>query len=138
MANRQFKTLWGTMTAMPVTLFSKLTNLTAGVPASTSTPGQGVASVARTAAGRYLCTLQDRYVAFLGIDAVIAVAGAGAYGGADAQNAYIVRDANAQDATGTKSTPTLQFLSGAGADQDVKNGADIYLAITMQNSTVTR
>lgn len=136
MANRQFKTLWGTLTVMPVTLFAKLTNLTSGVPASTSAPGQGFASIARTAAGRYLITLQDQYNAFLGIDAVIGVAGTGAYGGSDAQNAFIVRDPNT--VTARQSTPTIQFLSGAGADLDVKNGSDIYLNVTMQNSNVVR
>jgi hypothetical protein len=144
MANRQYRTLWGTLTVFPVTLFAKLTNLTSGVPASTTAPGQGVNQVARGAAGRYAITLQDLYSAFLGIDAVIAVAGTGAYGASDAQNAFIVRDANAtatatvNGVSKTVSQPTLQFLNGSGADLDVKNAADIYLQVTMQNSNVTR
>lgn len=132
MANRSFLRDWGSLTRRLVSLVGSFTTSTSGTIATSSAPGEGIKSIARTAAGRYLVTLNDNYKGILSVDANVFVSGTGAYGAAKAVNGYIIRQASPTASGGA--TFSLQFVGGSNADTDIDDGASVTMIITCRDS----
>lgn len=124
MANRMFNQFQGTLEKGVVQLFAEVTF--AGTGAPTLTRGKGIASVARSAAGTYVVTFQDSYVATLAACALWKDAAAPAA-------ADVVLHA---DAITNAAAPTLTFKTYAGSTvTDAASGEKLLFTFTLSNST---
>jgi hypothetical protein len=109
-----------------VDLFVRVSIGAAGAPTLSTTYAKGVASISRSAAGRYVITLQDKYNNLMGIECSFLIAGIPA-----APIASIFADNVA--ASGAL---TIQCADAAGAAADPANGEVMLLKISLKNSSV--
>lgn len=125
MANRMFNQFQGALEKAVVQLYADVSFGASG--AATLVRGKGIASVAKSATGTYLVTLQDSYVATLGVAAT--------WKGTNAP-ASPVAVVNADDVTnGTTPTLTLKFYTAAGVATDPASGEAVLLTLDFSNST---
>lgn len=112
-----------------VHLYARITIGATGAPTLVKALSKGIASVARTAAGAYTITLQDKYVELLHIDHALQLAA-----GAPAVLAGMVVRSEATAAA----TPTVavEFLDAAGAGIDPDSGSVILLKLELKATTV--
>lgn len=103
-------------------LYAKLTF--GGAGAVTLTEGVGIASVAKSATGDYLVTLQDAYVKILQFEGILLKSTA--------------EDIRVQvKAESVASAKTVSFFTLTGASPtNPSSGAIIYLKLELKNSTV--
>lgn len=119
----------GSRTPEEVTLHGRFTTTTNGTIDSTGSANCIGFSVARSAAGVYVCTLDQPYVTFLNalgtIDIGTHVAGKGLTGRVKAS------DMSAK-------TVTVAFTNDLGADADVPDGATVRITIFLGDSLLAR
>lgn len=135
MSSHSFHRMLGALEIDVVHLYARFTVGAAGVATIVSAPGsKGITSIVRSAAGKYVVTLDDAYYQFL-------------------MGHAVVQDATNSDPTTvgvlarvfseTVSTPanpgvvTIQFYNVAnGSAADPRNGAVVLVKLEMRNSTV--
>jgi len=106
------------------TLFAKISIGATGAPTLVKPGSLGIASVARSAQGDYLVTLEDKYPALMGFEGVLLVSSA----------EDITFQLKAEDVDGAK---TFSFFTKAAATAtDPSNGSVIYLTIHLKNTSV--
>lgn len=122
MGNRRLYQHHGHLEPAVLELFAEVAIGAAGAP--TLTRGRGIASIARSGAGDYLVTLEDKWERLLDFKAVELNSSA--------------QDLNFQlKAQAVKASGTLSFFSNtAGAATDPANGSVLYLSIKLKNSSV--
>ena len=125
--NRRYVQFWYSLEAKVVTLFAKATIGASGVATLVTDRSKGVASIARTAAGKYTITLQDRYVDLFDIHCTILDAA-----GVPAAPTMVVRT---QDVVGNK-TIAVEFLNYSGAATEVDSGDVLRFRIDLKASGV--
>lgn len=131
MADRMFRDGAKTLDIDLVELFANATIGSTGAVSSSSAGTNGVATVARTSAGKYTLTLQDAYVGFRWADVQVL---AGTL--ADPQTVGVWATLFSQDVTSAK-TVVFQFQNVAtGAAADPASGAVLYFRICLKNSSV--
>ena len=96
--------------------------------AVSSVSGVGVASVTRTAAGRYVVVMTDTFYAGLNCDVRIERASTSAYGAGKATTFQLI------GFTGNTGTFTIQGLNNV-TDADADDSAVLWLEITYKNSS---
>lgn len=130
MANRHFKNDAKTLEGGVVKLFGKVVTTTSGTIGSQSCKGFSVAKVG-SEAGRYRVTLQDQYMALLSCHAIIVGTADTAYTGTKGLTPLLRNVAVSAD------TPVLdiQFVQATLADAEVLDAAEIYIEITLKNTT---
>lgn len=114
--------------AKRVVLTAKISIGASGAPTIVSGTGQGIASIARTSAGKYTVTLSSPYNALLMIRHVI---NSGSSAPA-APGLYIAADNSAS------TTPTIQIVTNsAGTATDPASGEIISLQIELNDSSLS-
>lgn len=126
MANRTFQTGAVTLERETVKLYAKFT--VGAANAITVNAGKGIASIARTAAGKITITLEDVYSSFLGISAIRDNA-------SDAAEALIPQLVST-DVAGAKVIVIGFSNAAAPAFTDLTNGDVVYVEITVKNSAL--
>lgn len=132
MANRLLRTPQ-TLENGVVTLYGKFTTSTSGTIASSSAKGFTIAKTG-SETGRYTITFADKWTALLAASVAIAGAADAAYTSAKGLT-WILRGVDVANAT----TPVLyvQFNDpdGSPADQELEDGAVVYLSFTLKNTS---
>lgn len=114
-----------------VNLYASATIGASGAVSSSTAGTNGIATIARTSAGKYTITLQDAYVGFRWADVKVL---AGTLG--DPNTAGILATLFSQDVASAK-TVVFQFQNVTdGAAADPANGAVLYFNIVLKNSSV--
>lgn len=124
-ASRTFDTPM-TWTKGVVDYFCKVQLGTTG--AVTSIAGKGVASVTRTAAGRYVIVMLDSFVSSLHVEVTVQRTSTTAYGAGKATVFQVI------GTTGNTGTFTIQGLNGV-TDADADDAAALSIRITYKNSS---
>lgn len=124
MANRMFNQFQGTLEKGVVNLYAEVSFGAAGAP--TLVRGKGIASVAKSATGTFVVTLQDSYILTLGLGS--------AWKGtvSPAGNEVVL---NSDDVANGTPAVTLKVYTAAGAAVDPASGESVLLALTLSNST---
>lgn len=124
MANRMFNQFQGTLEKGVVQLLAEISFGASGAP--TLVRGKGIASVTRTAAGTFDVTLQDSYVATLGV--------ASTWKDTTAPTAVdVVLHA---DSVTSSSTPKVTLKTYASTTAtDPASGEKLLVQLTLSNST---
>lgn len=131
MADRMFREGAKTLDIDLVTLYASATIGASGAVASSSAGTNGVTTVARTSAGKYTITLDDKYTGFRWADVKVL---AGTLG--DPNTAGILATLFSQDVASAK-TVVFQFQNVTdGAAADPADGAVLYFKIDLKNSSV--
>jgi len=125
MANRTFNQFQGSLEKGVVQLFLEVAFGASG--AATITRGKGIATVAKSATGTYLVTLQDSYIRTLGV--------ASTWKGSSAPAGVLVVLDTDNVANGTTPTVTLKVYDEAGVATEPANGESLLVALTLSNST---
>jgi hypothetical protein len=127
MANRYFSQFQLSLEKQVAHLFGRMTIGASGAPTLDVSNSKGIASITRSASGKYVITLSDTYNRFLGINATRITASA-----SSAPSMYVV-----SEQVGTAGAPqiTVQFNS-AGTAADPASGEDIRFHIILKNSAV--
>ena len=103
------------------TLFAEVAIGATGAPTLTS--GLGVTSIARTAAGDYTVTLDDKYTRFMWGNVVLLESG-----DEDIQVQFAAQDVS--------SAKTVSFICTAGATPaDPSDGSKLYIRLDLKNTT---
>lgn len=103
------------------TLYAEVAIGATGAP--TLTKGLGIASIARTGAGRYTVTLDDKYTRLMYVQ----------ISELDSTSEDITFQLTAQDVTSAK---TVSFACKAAAvDTDPQSGSVLYIKIDLKNSS---
>lgn len=126
MANRNFKPGAVALEQGTVKLYAKFT--VGAANAITVNRGLGIASIARTAAGKVTVTLEDTYPALLGINVVKSNASAAA-------EALVYSMVN-EDVVSTKAIIIGFSNAAVPAFTDLTQGDVVYVEITLKNSGV--
>ncbi len=131
MANRYFKEVAKALEAGVIKLYGKVVSTTSGTVGSSTTKGFVVTKTA-TKTGRYTVTLQDTYMALLGVSVVLVGPDDSAYTTAKGLG-WFVRNVSIADATPTFD---IQFYrTDTGADAEVMDSVEFYVEVTLKNST---
>jgi len=139
MANRNLARDGGSPQKGLVNLLGFFTTTTTGTLSTVSTAFTPVKQAGFTltkvgaTAGRYLLTLQDKYVALLSVAAMASITGGAAFPVANGVTAFV------RDAAVSAATPvlTIQFArTDTGADAEVPDGAIILIDVQLKNSSV--
>ena len=126
MANRNFQPGAKTLERETVKLYAKF--IVGAANAITVNRGKGIASIARTAAGKVTVTLEDVYTDFLGAQVVKSNASAAAE-----SRVYSVVS---EDVASAK-TVVIGFSNAAvPAFTDLTSGDVVYVELTLKNSTI--
>lgn len=131
MANRMWLPHAGCLEVDVVTLFCKITIGASGAVSASS--GKGIASVARSSAGKYLVTLSDQYNSLLGFSL-------GQLHSTDSDPATVGVHMRLDAEAVNNATPTVTvqcFAGDDGADADPASGAIIYVTLQLRNSSVS-
>lgn len=109
----------------------KIVTSTGGlITTPTNSKKEGIASITRSAAGRYVFVLDAKYTDVIDVRATVKIAGTAAYTTLKATR-FILRDSLT-----TNNTLTIQFIDMAvNTDQDVADGATIIGTIVLRDST---
>ena len=126
MANRNFKPGALALEQGTVKLYAKFT--VGAANAITVNRGLGIASIARTAAGKVTITLEDTYPALLGITVVKSNASAAA-------EALVYSMVN-EDVVSTKAIIVGFSNAAVPAFTDLTQGDVVYVELTLKNSGV--
>lgn len=112
-----------------VFLFGRAAIGAVGAPTISATLSKGIASIARTGVGAYRITLQDKYVALLGLNHFLVLAA----GAPAAVGGMVVRAASV-----TASTPIIdiEFVDGAGAAVELDSGTTLCLELVLKATSV--
>jgi hypothetical protein len=127
MANRYFNQFSLSFLKQKVSIYAQVAIGAAGAPTLSAVNSKGVASIARNSAGKYTVTLQDNYVAFVGVRGSVLLASGLA--------ACVSQPCVVSQAVSTAKTVVVQFVDFAGAAVDPDNGAVVYLEIKLNNSS---
>ena len=120
MANRQFQRCQ-TLEKEIKTLYAEVAIGALGAP--TLTAGLGIASVARTATGRYTVTLEDQYVRVM--DCTVTY------------HHTTTADLQTQLTAHSETAKTVSFaMSAAAIDADPASGSILFVKVALKNSTV--
>jgi hypothetical protein len=130
MANRRFNQFQYSLEFSVVNLFGKTAIGSTGASTISVANSKGIASIARTAAGKYLITLNDAYNKFLGINVVINNAA-----GISASPDVGILTTGTNVSTSTGGTIIMQ-LSAAGSAVELVSGDTMYLHIILGNSSI--
>jgi hypothetical protein len=123
MSNRSFFPLRGSLNREIVKLYGTITTTTSGAIGSQT--GKGF-SAARTAAGRYVVTLQDAYTSLVSASVSVQGGATAAYTAGKGQNLLL------RSVTPTTKALTLQLTRpDTQADADPEDGALLYVEITL-------
>lgn len=123
MANRWFTQFRYSLEKAPVDLWAKVTFGAAGAPTLSVPNSKGIASIARSAEGTFLITLQDNYYKLLNVHGAFEAGAAG-----PAAPVISVLDNAVTDAELTILT------QNGGTDTDPADGEILYLQIALSNS----
>jgi hypothetical protein len=99
-----------------------------GAPTISATASKGVASIARSAAGKYTITLSDKYNSLLDFNAVLLKSD----GAKSSAGGFTLVS---EDVAGAK-TIVVWFLDNAGAAVEIDSGAVLRVSIEVKNSSV--
>lgn len=131
MANRTFNQFQGSLEKGVVQLFAEFAFGAAGAPSlvkSTVNGGcKGIASIAKTATGEFLVTLQDSYIRTLGVASTWK-------GSAAPAGSLVVLDTD-DVANGAAPTVTLKVYDATGVAIDPASGESLLVALTLSNSS---
>lgn len=134
MSAHNFYKDWLTGTRRLTSVCYKINTGAAGVINSFSSKKEGIFNVVLASAGRYLCTLDQKYGELIDVSAtVFFTTGGGAYPAARAANGYVVRTAVA-GTLDTGNAFNLQFIDNGNADANVADNAVIKAIVTMRDS----
>jgi hypothetical protein len=133
MSAHNFYRDWLSGTRRLTSVLIKINTGATGAVSSFSSKKEGITSVSRAAAGRYLCTLDQKYGELVDVSAGVFVAGVGAYVAARAANGYIVRTTVA-GVLDTGNAFNIQFIDNGNADADVQDNAVVKVMVTMRDS----
>jgi hypothetical protein len=134
MSAHNFYKDWLSGTRRMTSVHFKINTGATGAVSSFSSKKEGITSVSRASAGRYLCTLDQKYGELIDVSAGIFVTTAsGAYNSAKATNGYFVRTA-VVGVLDTGNAFNLQFIDNANADADVQDNTVIKVIATMRDS----
>lgn len=106
------------------TLFAKISIGATGAPTLVKPGSLGIASVARSAQGDYLITLEDKYPALMGVQGILL----------DSSAEDITFQVKAEDVDGTGTISV--FTNTAGTATDPSNGSVILLTFHLKNTSV--
>lgn len=106
------------------TLFAKISIGATGAPTLVKPGSLGIESVARSAQGDYLITLEDKYPALMGVQGILL----------DSSAEDITFQVKAEDVDGAKTISV--FTNTAGTATDPSNGSVILLTIHLKNTSV--
>ena len=124
MANRRFDQFRLSLEKRVVDLFLNVTFGASGAPTISTLNSKGFASIARSAQGKFLITLQDNYVKLLGANVVYNAGSSGA----------AAPELSVQNDGVTSGTITVLTQAG-GVDTDPASGEVMHLKLTLSNST---
>ena len=124
--NRFFNQFYWSLVKGKTVLFGKVAIGAAGAPTLSAVNSKGIASMSRTAAGKYTITLQDKYVSFLGMQITPLLAS-----GLPANISFCV----VSESVSSAKTVVIQCLDAAGAAVDPDSGQTIYFEIKLSSST---
>lgn len=130
MANRLFKGMPKTLESGVVKLYGKIVTTTSGTIGSQSCKGFSVAKTA-TKTGRYTVTLEDQYMALLAVGVNIEGTADAAYTGAKG----LINFLRNVDVTAATPVFDIQFATTTFADAELEDAAEVYIEITLKNST---
>lgn len=128
MANRNYNR-YQALTKEVKALFAQVSIGSTGAPTLSAAASLGVTSVARTAAGAYTITLDDKYMDLLQITVSVQKAS-----GAPASLAMVVR----AQAVASAKTIQIAFVDASGANVELDSGSVLRIKIDLKNSSVTR
>lgn len=124
MANRWFQQFRYSLEKYVVDIYANVTFGASGEPTLVTANSKGVASIARSAEGVFLITLQDNYYKLLNVQGVFDAGTAGP--AAPTLSVY--------DDGVTAGTLTILTQNG-GTDTDPASGEELFLQISLSNSS---
>jgi hypothetical protein len=130
MANRYFKNDAKTLEGGVVKLFGKFATTTSGTVGSQSCKGFSIAKTG-SEVGRYTVSLEDQYMGLLGVSAIVVGPADAAYTGTKGLIPFL------RNVSVTDSTPgfDIQFAQATLADAELMDGAEVYIEISLKNTT---
>lgn len=130
MASRSFRQQQYTAEIGIVTLYGSFTTSTSGTISTSSCKGFSIAKTA-TKAGRYTVTLEDKYQGLRRCEVDVVGATDAAYTTAKGLTRFL-----RNVAVDSTKTMDIQFArTDTAADAELDDGATVYIAITLKNST---
>jgi hypothetical protein len=126
-AHNFYRNDWVAGTRRLTTVFFTINTGASGAVSSFTSKKEGISNITRSSAGRYLCTLDQKYKEVIGVDACTFITGGAAYTAGKAANGYVIRDASTN-------VFTLQMLDNTNTDGDVQDNAIVKVAATMRDS----
>lgn len=126
MANRYLKQFWYSFIAQPVALFADLAIGGSGAPTLTANAYLGFTSVARTGAGTYLVTLQDKYNRLLHASVKL---GGSAFSGVFATEVTT-------DSVASAGTLVFTCYDATGTAVDPASGSSMKIKLELKNSSL--
>lgn len=129
MASRRFKQFRYSLETAVTDIFARVSIGASGAPTLVSSATcQGILSISRSSAGKYVLTLTDPYVRVLGINVVTQLS-SGLPASADV--------AVVTDAVSTATAPAVTFtMSAAGVATDPSNGSILLIQLILKNSSI--
>lgn len=124
MANRWFNQFTKTLEKEVCHIFAKVTFGAAGAPTLSVVNSKGIASIARSAQGTFLITLQDNYYKLLNVKGAFVAGSAG-------PAAPTISVSN----NGVTSGTITVLTQNGGTDTDPASGEILFLEIVMGNSS---
>lgn len=134
MSAHNFYKDWLTGTRRLTSVLVKINTGATGAVTSFSSKKEGISNVTRSAAGRYLCVLDQKYGELVDVSAGVFIAGLAAYNAAKAANGYIVRNTTTAGVLDTGNSFFVQFIDNGNADADVQDNTVIKMIATMRDS----
>jgi hypothetical protein len=126
MAERSFRQWLQMFEIRPVMLFANVSIGASGAP-TLNANARGIASIARTGAGAYTITLQDKYTKLLDISSRFITA--------TGTDAALEMTVTADGVASSTPTITIVFRVAAGTATDPSNGAVLLLKMFLRNSS---
>lgn len=125
MASRWFNQFSHSFLKKKVAIYARVTFGAAGAPTLDATNSQGVRSISRSAAGKYVITFNDSYVRWMAVNPVFKNATAPA-----APLCYVVSDTIGT----TTKTMTIQFTDLTQTGADPGSGEEVRIEFTFNDS----
>tara|TARA_R110000868_G_scaffold304979_1_gene566106 strand:+ start:48 stop:449 length:402 start_codon:yes stop_codon:yes gene_type:complete len=128
--NRAYLPHRGGIEAGIVNLSAAVSIGAAGAPTTTALQIKGIASVVRSATGRYVITLQDQYVRLLAAQVTVV-------GTVARDSATVGTDIKVRSSAVTASTPTvtIQAVKADGTDAELGDGDQLLVLLTLKASS---